>query len=160
MRNNNSVPLVTINILVGTKELGRSLIRYLTYLIQENEIEFRLLIFDDMVSLSHDILGAQLWLIEALHPFKDNSPEGFRVAYKLASFRGRVVLFFLHTPSEFPEKGPFWCNVLSQPLIEKVSEALSNPPPSKEDFDRLIEQWPVLGKISLSHHSHGNGLIR
>ncbi len=139
------------NILIGSQELSRALRRYLVYVKGHKSGNFNILMLTDNIALSHDILKANFWIIEAWQPFENRNPAGFRTAYKLAG-RSKFLLFFYDIPDGFPEDGSFWCNPIICNLSNKISDVIGNPPPTKADFERLIELWPALGHYPKTHH--------
>jgi hypothetical protein len=151
---------MTTNILTGSKYIADALKRYMVYVMSCKESECRMLFFGESSGLSAEDFMADLWLIEAWHPFEPDNPEGFRTAYKLAG-KARCLLLFLQMPEGFHEEGPFWCNPVSTRLSDKINEVLQNPPPSRADFDHLISLWPALAQEpKKQHHSHHHNIKR
>ena len=140
-----------VNILIGTKELGQAFKRFLRYIFDIDKV--KILLLGQTIILSQEMLQADLWLIEAFHPFEPNNPEGFRTAYKLAG-KTKILLLFLSTPEGFPKEGQFWCNLLDHNLVERIKKATNGSIPKKEDFEYLIQLWPTLINDPKSHHQH------
>ena len=141
---------MTTNSLTASKYIGDALTRYLVYVMGFKRNDCNIILFGDSNSLSHEILKADFWLIDAWN-FIKNDPEGFRTAYKLAGTI-KCLLLFYNVPEGFPEEGKFWCNPLKCNLREKIKEVLDNPPPVKADFEKLIKMWPELAKEPKHHH--------
>ena len=143
---------MTTNILTTSEHIGMALRRFLKYVMGFREEECNIILMGQSSGLSQEVLGAKLWLIDAWNFFNDD-PEGFRTAYKLAG-KIKCLLLFYHVPEGFPEEGPFWCNPVKCELDKKIKEVLESPPPRKEDFERLIQIWPELGREPRHHHHH------
>ena len=140
-----------VNILTGSLELGKSLRRYLRYVLGIKFDSIRLLLFGPGSGLSREILDADFWIAEAFNPFEPDNPEGFRTLNKLTGKKG--LLLFLLPPDNFPEDGPFWCTIPCSNFREKIERAMSDGVLSKEGFQRLVEIWPDLGSDP-SRHGH------
>jgi len=138
-----------VNILVGTKELGQAFKRLLKYVFDIDRVD--ILLLGQTKALSHKVLQADFWLIEAFHPFEPNNPEGFRTAYKLAG-KTKILLLFLSTPEGFPKEGDFWCSFIIKNLAKKIKETMHISMPQKEEFEHLAEKWPALMHEPKGHH--------
>lgn len=99
--------------------------------------------------LSNDVLKADLWIIEAFS--QPQRPSGFLAAYKLAG-QIKCLLLFSFVPPIFPKKH-FWCDILTDRLVDRIREGIHKPKAQKVEFDQLIKAWPLLGYES-AHHNH------
>ena len=99
--------------------------------------------------LSDEILKADLWIIEAFSHVFD--PSGFRLASKMA-WHSRCLLLFNYLPASFPKAGPFWCDLITSNLSEKLKEIANAQMPEKADFEKLIALWPLLNFEPTDHH--------
>lgn len=99
--------------------------------------------------LSNDVLKADLWIIEAFS--QPQRPSGFLAAYKLAD-QIKCLLLFPFVPPMFPKKH-FWCDILTDRLVDRIREGIHTPKAQKVEFDQLIKAWPLLGCES-AHHNH------
>lgn len=106
---------------------------------------------------SRDIMDAYLWIIEAFSaPF---NPSGFHTA-RIISTKSRCLLFFLYMPADFPKEGPFWCDLFSCNMQDKIKGVLKGPLPNMDLFQDLTDKWPLLGlKMQYHHHSSSGGIL-
>lgn len=141
-----------INLLVGSKEIGEAIRRYIKYVMGIGLDQTRLLLMGDAARLSRDILDADLWIVEVCNPMEPDNPEGFRTMSKLAGTT-RCLLLFLFPPKGFPPNGPFWCTIPMVNLNEKIRDVINSDPPGAEDYQRLIDLWPALSHEP-SRHGH------
>ncbi len=146
-----------INLLVGSKEVGNAIERYIKYVMGIGLDQTRVLFMGGAARLSRDILDADLWIAEVWNPTEPNNPEGFRTMSKLAG-TARCLLLFLLSPKGFPPDGPFWCTLPIVNLKEKIKSVMDSAPPGAEDYQRLIGLWPALSHDPSrhAHHIHGH----
>lgn len=144
-----------INILVGSHSVGEAISKHLKTRISQKFVTNTLLM-NDTHHISKDILLADLWITDIWNPEDPYDPEGFRTVEKFAGKAKVLLIFYVFYPPDLPEEGSFWITFLSdKPLTDKVKEVLNSSPPTKEDFQKLVRAWPLLGKgSSKDHNSH------
>lgn len=148
----------SINVLIGSDDLGRALDRYLKAAI--SPVQISILHMGRPLFLSQDILNADLWIAQAFNPNQPENPEGFRTALKLAGSKRFLILFSAFSPITFPKEGFFWTTYnSSKPLFLKIQEVINAAVPTYEDYQALIKIWPDLA-YDPSYHAHNTNTIR
>jgi len=140
-------------LLVGSKDLGKALGRYLKFVIGEN-CQITIRYHGDPLAISRELLYSDLWICEAIKPDEPENPEGWRTAKILPESTKRLIFFLPPLPQNFPLEGRFWITFpFHLPILKKKIENIMNSSSfGEQEFEEIEAKWPFLKKKLKGHH--------